>query len=156
MQEAERRGDLPQRRQRQVTRVGRDAGFLAQAAPSGHLVLSRQPDRAGEAARVLATEHDKPPRVQRGDQLMASRPASVQVDGDIGRRAGPPYGLQFARGQQFVNRTGQRRHWRQRLGCREHEPMAGESPAHGPVCGHAGQEIAETKGAEDKDARWHD
>jgi hypothetical protein len=42
-------------------------------------MLAGPPGRAGEAARVLAAEHDQPSRAQRGDQLMAGLAASVQV-----------------------------------------------------------------------------
>ncbi len=118
-------------------------------------MLARPPGRAGEAARVLAPEHDEPSRVQRGHQLMAGRAAPVQVDGDVGRRACPPYGLQFAGGQQVVNRMGQRDQRCQDPRCREHEPMGGKGPAHGAVGRHPGQEVAEAEGAQEKDARWH-
>jgi hypothetical protein len=155
VQQGKRLGGLPRRRQQQVSGVGRDARFLAEAAPPGHLVLAGPPVRAGEAARVLAAEYDQPSRVQRGDELMAGVSASVQVDGDVRRWARPRDGLQFARGQEFVERGGQRYQRRHGARCREHDPVCGESPADGAAGRHTGQEVAEAESAEDQNAQWH-
>ncbi|MFY9934860.1 MAG: hypothetical protein WAK82_43350 [Streptosporangiaceae bacterium] len=118
-------------------------------------MLVGPPDRAVEAARVLAPEHDEPPRMQVGGQPVARRAASVQVDSQIRGFPGPGHGLQLAGGQQLVDRPGQRHQRRERRRGGEHDPVAGKGAADRPVGGHPGQEVAQAEGSQQQDARRH-
>jgi hypothetical protein len=141
--------------QQQVSRLRRDAGLLAQPAPSGYLVLVRAPQWPGEPSAVGPAEHDEAAGPERGDQAVAGRAAAVQVDRQVRRGTCPPDQGEFPRGQHLVDRPGERCEFGEHRRGGEHDAVAGKGAAHGPVGRHSGEEVTQAERPQQQDATGH-
>ncbi|CAM5577204.1 hypothetical protein SFUMM280S_11527 [Streptomyces fumanus] len=153
---AGRRGGVRRAGQQQVGGVGVDAVRPQQAAPAVAFVFLGVPGRSVDLRGAGVGERHQLQRAQLRQQLVAGRAVAVQVDGDLGRGAGPVQGARHGPagrggGQQPVDGAGGGRQGGQFRRGGQHDLVVRVGPAQRPQRGDPGEQVAQAQGAQDED-----